>query len=326
MQVLHSLAELAGNPTPSVVTIGNFDGVHCGHRKVIAAVNARARERGARSVVVTFDPHPAHVLAPAEGEKLKLLTPLPRKLELLAATGIDLALVLPFTLELSRWTAEDFARQVLCDTLRAVEIHEGETFRFGHNAGADIAGLTALGERLCFRVHAYEPLVLRGAPVSSSRIRALLTTGNVSTARALLGRPFSVISTPASGRGYGTLYTVPTVNLAPYPELLPAHGVYMTTLRIGEGPHARTFRGVTNGGYRPTFGADSFAVETHLLDFEPLQLDESTPLELTFLKRIRDERRFPSPEALREQIGRDVLHAQRFFALSDAIQIKPQTG
>ena len=322
MQILHSLAEL-DSAVPSVVTIGNFDGVHCGHRTVIAQVNARARELGARSVAVTFDPHPAHVLAAPGSERLRLLTPTPEKLDLLAATGLDLALVLPFTPELSRWSAEDFARQVLRDGISALEIHEGETFRFGHNAAAGIEGLTALGQRLGFAVRAYHPLVMRGAPVSSSRLRQLIAAGDVSAARTLLGRPFAVRSTPASGRGYGTLYTVPTVNLAPYPELLPAHGVYITTLRVGSGPNARTFRGVTNSGNRPTFGADSFAVETHLLDFEPIALDETTPLELTFLKRIREERRFSSPEALREQIGRDVKYAQRYFALCKVFNLKP---
>ncbi len=328
MQVLHSLselAELAGNTIPSVVTIGNFDGVHCGHRKVIAEVNARARELGARSVVVTFDPHPAHVLAPPDAPRLKLLTPTQQKLELLAATGLDLALVLPFTPEFSRWTAEEFAQRVLCDALRTKEIHEGETFQFGHKASAGIASLTTLGERLGFHVRAYQPFVQRGAPISSSRIRSLLSMGDVSTARALLGRPFSVESTPASGRGYGTLYTVPTINLAPYPELLPAHGVYITTLRVGAGPDARIFRGVTNSGNRPTFGADSFAVETHLLNFEPIALSDTTPLELTFLKRVREERRFPSPEALREQIGRDVRQTQRFFALANATHVQHTT-
>ncbi len=321
MRILRSIAELAADTTPSVVTIGNFDGVHCGHRKVIASVKARARELGARSVAVTFDPHPAHLLGPSEGApgRLKLLTPAPQKLDLVAATGLDLALVLPFTQELSRWSAEDFARHILCDALHAREIHEGETFRFGHKAEADITGLTALGERLCFRVRAYEPMGLRGAPVSSSRIRSLIAAGQVSVARALLGRPFSVVSTPASGRGYGTLYTVPTINLAPYPELLPANGVYITTLRVGEGKSARIFQGVTNCGNRPTFGVDSFAVETHLLDFEPVALTERTPLELTFLRHLREERRFPSSEALREQIRQDVRRAQRYFALAGAV-------
>ena len=319
MQIVRSLLELNSFPSPSVVTIGNFDGVHCGHRMVIASVIARAREIGARATIVTFDPHPAHVLH--DGPRLPLITPLPEKLELLAKTGIDLALVLPFTDDLRQWTALQFAEHVLSDSLHAVEVHEGETFRFGHRAEAGIDGLSQIGRKLGFLVRAYEPYILRGAAVSSSRIRTLVATGALSQARTLLGRSFSVRSTPASGRGYGTRYTVPTINLAPYGELLPAHGVYITTLRVGTGEHTRTFRGVTNAGNRPTFGADSFAVETHLLDFEPIALDETTSLELTFLRRLRGEQRFPTPEALRAQIGLDVRRAQRYFALSDTLRV-----
>ena len=320
MQIARSLTEVGPEITPSVVTIGNFDGVHCGHQAIIAAVNSRARALDARSVVVTFDPHPSHLLE--SKPRTALLTPLSRKLELLAATGVDLALVLPFNEDLRILTARQFAERVLCNGLRTLEIHEGENFRFGHGAEAGIDGLTRLGEELCFRVEAYEPVLRRGAPVSSSRIRQLIAAGNVRAARALLGRPFDVDSTPASGRGYGSRYAVPTVNLAAYPELLPAHGVYITTLRIGEGSVARTFRGVTNAGNRPTFGADSYAVETHLFNFEPLELTPETPIRLTFLDRLRGEQRFPTPEALRTQIGKDVQRAQRYFRLCDAFQIQ----
>ncbi|MGI4830934.1 MAG: riboflavin biosynthesis protein RibF [Janthinobacterium lividum] len=317
MQVARSLAELGNPQQPSVVTIGNFDGVHCGHQTVIAAVKERARELQARSVVVTFDPHPAHVLR--TGQRTALITPLPQKLELLAATGVDLTLVLPFTEELRQWTARQFAQWVLCDALRTTEIHEGETFRFGHKAEADVQGLTRLGQELCFTVRTYEPVVCRGAAISSSRIRALVAAGEVGQARTLLGRSFAVESLPASGRGFGTRYAVPTINLAAYPELLPGNGVYVTTLAVGLGSQARHFRGVTNAGNRPTFGADSFAVETHLFQFEPIELTAETRLRLTFLQRLRGEQRFPSPEALKTQIGVDIGRAQRYFRLYDAL-------
>jgi riboflavin kinase/FMN adenylyltransferase len=319
MQIARSLAEL-GSPTPSVVTIGNFDGVHCGHRMVIDSVLERARGLNATAIAVTFDPHPAHVLHTAS--RLPLITPLEEKLRLLADAGLDQVLVLPFTDELRHWTARHFAERVLRDALRAVEVHEGETFRFGYQAEADIAGLSDLGRELGFGVRAYVPCIARGAAISSSRIRALIAAGRLHEARALLGRSFSIHSTPAPGRGYGTRHAVPTINLAPYAELLPAHGVYITTLRIGA---ERVFRGVTNVGNRPTFGADSFAVESHLLDFEPIELSETTPLELAFLRRLRAERRFESTEALRDQIRIDVQQAQRFFALSDALKVRPSS-
>jgi len=317
MQIARSLTELDFSGR-SVVTIGNFDGVHCGHRMVIAAVLERARALNASAIAVTFDPHPAHVLHTAS--RLPLITPLDEKLRLLAETGLDQVLVLPFTDELRHWTARHFAERVLRDALHAVEVHEGETFRFGYQAETDIAGLSELGRELGFGVKAYVPCIARGAAISSSRIRALIAAGNLHEARALLGRSFAVRSTPASGRGYGTRYAVPTINLAPYPELLPAHGVYVTTLRIGDD---RVFRGVTNVGNRPTFGADSFAVESHLLEFEPVDLSETTALELTFVRRLRAERRFESTEALRDQIQRDVQRALRFFALSDALKVRP---
>jgi riboflavin kinase/FMN adenylyltransferase len=309
MQVYRSLSELPATFGPSVATIGNFDGVHRGHQWVIGEVIARARTLKARSLAITFDPHPAHVLRPETGQPL--ITPLAQKLDLLASTGIDAVLVLPFTQELSRTSARSFAEEVLKRRLNILELHEGENFRFGYRAEAGVESLDALGRELGFRVSIYSPRMLRGHAVSSSRIRQLIAAGDVSHARALLGRPFTITGTPASGRGYGTRYTVPTINLAPYPELIPAIGVYITELTVA-GEH---FDSVTNVGNRPTFGEDSFTIESHLLNFHPIDLTEQTPLKLAFLKRLRDEIRWPSPEALREQIGRDVRHAARYFHL-----------
>ena len=327
MRIYRQLADLPPAAAPVVATIGNFDGVHLGHQSVIAEVNARARFLGGASLAITFDPHPARLLRPET--HLPLITPLPRKLELLAATGIDATLVLPFTEALALTSARDFATTILRNALHVTEVHEGESFRFGHNAEAGAEGLAALGHALNFRVTTYAPESLRGAPISSSRIRALIAAGRISHARALPGRPFSIDSTPAPGRGYGARYAVPTINLAPYPDLLPAHGVYVTTLTINPSNNAgaprldsetwemppQTFPAVTNIGVRPTFGADSFAVESHLLDFHPIPLDERTPLRLTFLRRLRDEQRFPTPEALRAQIALDIARARRLFSL-----------
>jgi len=316
LNIYRQLADVPTPRTPIVATIGNFDGVHLGHQGVIAEVLSHTRFLGGRSLAITFDPHPARVLRPAH--PTPLITPLPRKLELLAATGLDATLVLPFTDELRHMHPRDFVANILVDTLHVTEVHEGENFRFGYHAEAGITGptgLEALGREYGFRVTIYAPRILRGAPVSSSRIRPLLAAGRVSQARALLGRPFSIDSTPAPGRGYGRTYAVPTINLAPYPELLPAHGVYITTLTIGDGPDAETFDAVTNVGNRPTFGIDSFAVESHLLNFHPLDLIEQTALRLTFLRRLRAERAFPTTQALRDQIALDVARARRYFAL-----------
>jgi riboflavin kinase / FMN adenylyltransferase len=317
MRIYRQLDELPAAHGPVVATIGNFDGVHLGHQGVIAEVIERARFLGGMSLAITFDPHPARVLRPEQPHLL--ITPLARKLELLSATSIDACLVLPFTDELCHTSARDFATNVLLNAIHATEVHEGENFRFGYHAEAGIEGLEALGRELGFGVIVYAPRSVRGASVSSSRIRKLIGAGDVSHARALLGRPFSIDSTPAVGRGYGSRYAVPTINLAPYAELLPANGVYITTLAIGTGADTETFEAVTNVGNRPTFGADSFAVESHLLNFHPIALAKDTPLRLTFLRRLRAELRFPSTEALRDQIGRDVTQARRYFALCHSI-------
>ena len=323
MKVLRSLEELRAESThrPVVATIGNFDGVHRGHRWVIEEVIARARTLNATSLVLTFDPHPARHLRPET--PCPLITPVAQKLDLLASTGVDRTLVLPFTSELSSMSARSFAQDILVEALGAIEVHEGENFRFGYNAEAGVEGLEQLGQELGFTVRVYAPQTLRGGQVSSSRIRSLIAAGALDQTRALLGRPFAVHSTPASGRGFGTRYTVPTINLAPYPELLPANGVYVTTLTVGSGSDAETFKAVTNVGNRPTFGEDSFTVESYLLDFHPIELTESTPLKLAFHKRLREEKRWPNPEALKAQIGLDVRRAQRFFSLAAALAPEP---
>lgn len=318
MHIYRELADVPASFGPSVATIGNFDGVHRGHQWVISEVVERARELGITSVAITFDPHPARVIRPESRQPL--ITPLAEKIRLLAATGIDALVVLPFTEELARNTAREFAANILRDKLRVQELHEGENFRFGYQAEAGVNSLAALGRELGFTVRVYTPRNLRHHAISSTTIRKLIAEGSVSEARALLGRPVSITGTPASGRGYGTRYAVPTINLAAYDELLPANGVYVTTLTVGDGPTAETFEAVTNVGIRPTFGADTLTVESHLLNFHPIELTEQMPLALTFLKRLRPEIHWPSVEALREQIGRDAQKARRYFELCRALR------
>lgn len=313
MQVFRALDQVPADFGSTVIAIGNFDGVHCGHRWIIEHARNRARELGAKCIAVTFDPHPVRVLRPESAPRL--ITSMPERLRLLAETGLDAAIVLPFTKEFSHMPAESFARDVLNQSLRAVEVHEGDTFRFGYQAQAGITELIELGKQYGFTVVTHHMRTVRGLPVSSSQIRQRIAAGDMTAARALLGRPFSILSTPARGRGIGSEQTVPTINLAPYTELLPANGVYVTRMTIGDGPDAATFDAVSNAGVRPTFGEASFAVESYLLNFRPIALTESTPLELTFLKRIRPEKRFPTPGALKAQILQDAAYAMRYFHL-----------
>ena len=309
MQVFRSLDEVPAQLGPTVVSVGNFDGVHLAHHAVVQHMVERAHAIAGKAVAVTFEPHPLRILRPDSAAKL--LTPLSIKLQLLEKTGVDAVLVLPFTRDLSLMSAHDFARIVLANTLHAREVHEGYNFHFGHKAQGNVNTLDDFGKEMGFGVKIYDEQLLRGHHVSSSEIRKLIAEGKVGKARALLGRPFSIVANPGRGRGYGHKYTVPTVNLARYDELVPGNGVYITRILI----NGECFDSVTNVGVRPTFGPDSFAIESHLLNFHPIELLAQTEVELFFLKRLRDERKFESVEALREQIAKDVHRARRYFRL-----------
>lgn len=310
MRIFRALEDVPADFGPSLVSLGNFDGVHCAHRQVLKEMIARARESGRKSIAITFNPHPVQVLRPEVAPKL--ITPQAQKEAFLAQTGLDALLVIPFTREFSMISSEDFARNVLAARLHAKVVYEGENFRFGHGGKGDISSLAEFGHALGFEVKVYPIITLRREPISSSRIRELIAAGKISRANRLLGRAFSVVSTPAVGRGYGHKYTVPTINLDSYESLIPANGVYITRTRAGN----HLFNSVTNVGTRPTFGDGLFAIETHLLDFQPLELTPETEVEVSFLSRRREEIRFPSVEALKEQIGKDVKRAQRYFQLS----------
>src|SRR5437667_308183 len=309
MHTFRKLDDVPSDFGPTLVSVGNFDGVHRAHANVLREIVARARSAGDKAVAVTFEPHPGRILRPESG--MKLLTPTAEKLRLLAGTGVDAVLLLPFGRDLSLLTPRQFAERILKKKLHAREVHEGYNFRFGHKASGDMNMLADFGREMGFEVKLYPEMTLRGETVSSSHIRKLISEGRVSRARHLLARPFCILSTPGRGRGYGSKYTVPTINLARYEELVPKDGVYISCTRVG----TETFESVTNVGNRPTFGADSFAVESHLLNFHPIELTPETEVEISFLDRLRDEIKFPSVEALREQIARDLRTARRYFRL-----------
>jgi riboflavin kinase/FMN adenylyltransferase len=260
-------------------------------------------------VAITFDPHPEQFLNPSAAPRL--LSPIDERLRLLALTGIDAVVVLPFDAELASLHAREFVQSILVNALAVRRLHEGGNFRFGHRAEAGVAELIAFGAEFGFAVHVHAPVRVRNLEVSSSSIRERVAAGDMTRARWMLGRPFEIRSTQARGRGIGTRLLVPTVNLAAYDGQLPAFGVYVTRLTVA----GRNFQAVTNVGNRPTFGAASFAVESYILNFEPIELDDQTPLELEFLHRLRGEREWPSPEALKAQIFKDVAKAKRYFRL-----------
>jgi len=309
MRIFRSLEEVPADFGPTIVSVGNFDGIHFGHQRVLQEIVQRAQQSNSKAMAVTFEPHPFRILRPDVTPRL--ITPLPKKEALLAQTGIDALLEIPFTRDFSMTTPEDFARNILAGKLHAKEVHEGDNFHFGHGAQGTTASLKELGRQFGFDVHAYPVMLVRGIPASSSQIRALLIAGKVSMARRLLGRIFSITGAPGRGRGYGHKYTVPTINLSRYDDLIPGNGVYLTRTRVD----SDTFNSVTNVGLRPTFGDESFAIETHLLDFHPLDITAQTEVEISFLKWLRPEIKFPSIEDLKAQIGKDVRRAQRYFAL-----------
>lgn len=309
MLIFHKLDDVPADFGPSLVSVGNFDGVHRAHARVLNEIVRRARESGAKAIAVTFEPHPARILRP--DSDMKLLTPSPEKMRLLETTGVDAVLLLPFGRDLSLMTPRQFAERILKKKLRAREVHEGYNFRFGHKAAGDVNLLAQLGQEMGFEVKVYDEEKVRGETVSSSQIRKLVAEGRVSRARHLLARPFGILGNPGRGRGLGSKYTVPTINLARYEELVPKDGVYITCTRVGD----ERFESVTNIGNRPTFGADSFAIETHLLNFHPIELAPESEVEICFLNRLRDEIKFPSVDMLREQIARDVKKARRYFHL-----------
>jgi len=305
MKIYRSLEQIAQPGSRTVVTIGNFDGIHLAHQVLLRRVRERAQERNASSVAVTFDPHPARILAPHKAPRL--LTPLPVKEELLEKSGVDRLLILPFTEEFSRWSPERFVEQVLVKTLEAQHVVVGDNFRFGHRQAGTSAVLRNLGQEWSFQIEVISRICFRKTTVSSSEIRRLLEQGKVSLANRLLGRPFSVRNRIEPGLGIGSSQTVPTLNLAAYDGMLPTVGVYVTWAKL----NGRLLRSVTNVGHRPTFGERELGVETHLL--EPWAGPPPETLEVRFLYRLRDERKFDSPEQLKAQILRDVQRAETYF-------------
>lgn len=287
-----------------VVAIGNFDGVHLGHQALVRAAVADARACGGAAVVLTFDPHPVRVLAPERAPRT--LFTLGQRAEILAALGVDAVAVLGFDASVAALPPEQFARDVLVGKLGARVVVVGERFRFGRARAGDAAHLASLGGELGFRVHTVPAVVLDGLPVSSSRIRKALARGDVDDAARLLGRVFFIDGRVVRGDGRGRSLGVPTANLEVQGETLPAAGVYAGRARAGT-PGA-DWPCVVNLGERPTFGGGTATVEAHLLGF--LGDLYGAELRLSFVRRLRDERRFAGEQELVAQIRRDIEAAR----------------
>lgn len=302
--VVHGLQEL--DHAPSVVTIGNFDGVHRGHQILLRRTVHLASELAARSVAVTFDPHPA-VLLRAEAAPPRLQT-LADRVTALAAADLDAVLVLPFTRELASSTPAEFVAEVLAGPLAAVRVVVGTNFRFGHKAAGDVVVLAEGGEQHGYEVEAVTLLELDGEPISSSAIRDRLGDGDVAWTTRALGRPHEVVGEVVAGEGRGRTIGVPTANVEPAGGLLvPANGVYAGHARLGE----RSWPCVTNVGTRPTFDGRDVTVEAHLLDVEEELYGQR--LAVSFEHRLRGEQKFDGPDELVAQIRRDLVAARELL-------------
>ncbi len=292
-------------PAP-VLTIGNFDGVHLGHRAIFRTLCQRARQIGGTSIILTFDPHPLKILAP---ERCPLLiTPTPKKLALMQACNLDLVVCLPFNRQLANLTPVAFVEEILLGTIGMQEIYVGYDFAFGKGRSGTIALLQELGSRAGFRVHIIEPIAVEERVVSSSSIREWILQGDVDEAALLLGRLYSIAGTVVEGYRKGRELGFPTANVRSTYEVIPGRGVYAVMADW----HGRRYEGVANIGFNPTFGRTELSIEIHLFDFAEQLYGET--VEVSFVQKIRDERAFASVEELVKQIRHDVETAHALLA------------
>jgi riboflavin kinase/FMN adenylyltransferase len=295
-------------PLPrSVVTVGKFDGVHRGHQALLRATVEGAREHAATAVALTFDRAPVELLRP--GTEVRFLTTLPQRLALIEALGLDAAVVIRLTSDFLRLTPEEFIRAVLVGRLGTVAIAASESFRFGREAAGTVETLQSAGAELGFSVQVVPPVLFGAERISSSRVVTAIQTGDVTAASEMLGRPYSVTGEVVPGARLGRSLGYPTANIATHPlQHLPADGVYVVTAERG----ADLLPGVANLGVRPTVGGTARILEAHLFDFDGDLY--GTRIGLRFLARLRDQVRFPSLDALKAQIARDVDHARALLA------------
>lgn len=304
------IAHYPDDPPPRwhnpVLALGNFDGLHRGHAKIVDRVRRRAGERAGTPAAMTFDPHPPRVVRPDKAPPLLMTTE--QRVDALARAGMQGIALVRFTHDMSLWDPETFVRTVLVEWLHVVEVWVGANFLFGHNREGTFTVLRSLGTRYGFRAEKIDPVRYKDFIVSSTRIRRLIAEGRVDEAGVLLGHHYFIDGTVVRGAGRGHEIGFPTANLESANELLPPAGVYATTATIDEIAHPS----ITNVGLRPTFGdVDRLQIETHLLDREGELYDHH--IRLSFVQRLRDERRFPDVDALRGQIEADCRAARRLF-------------
>jgi riboflavin kinase/FMN adenylyltransferase len=303
MQIVHKLKEFKNIPSPSAVAIGNFDGIHLGHQKILEALVTQAKKNKLKPICLTFDPHTANVIHTG---RIKLIQTLDQKLEKINQFRIHTTMVLGFDKDLAALTSLQFIQNIVLKALNAKEIIIGENFRFGKNRGGDISSLKSMASDLNFSVHAVPSVTLDDVIVSSSLIRNLISEGKVQESQTYLGRAYEIEGTVIKGESRGASLGFPTANLLTANEILPS-GVFITSNTL----EGEDYISITNIGIRPTYHEDKLNIESHIIglnqDFYGKQLT------IRFLKKIRDEMRFASPEELAAQIHKDLQYTKSQF-------------
>lgn len=304
MKVFRDLKSIKNTIRASVATVGVFDGVHIGHKKIIKEVVRRSKILNLKSVVLTFDPHPLKVLNP--GARVPSLVSLQHRRNLIEELGVDYLVILKFTKAFSRLSPERFVKNILINKLSSKEIYVGENFYFGKGAKAGIDGLRSLSGEFGFKVKVFRPIKTEANIISSTLIRRLIVNGNITKASIFLGRPLSILGTVVMGSSRGRIMGYPTANIDPHHEAIPPSGVYAVRVKRKD----KILKGVLNIGVRPTFFKDKGldgprepTIEVHIFDFNERLYGEE--IEIVFVKKLRDERRFKDRQDLILQIRRD---------------------
>ena len=310
MLLITDLNNLSAKISNSIITLGNFDGLHLGHQELIRMIIGRAKETGAVSIVVTFRPHPLKILAPEKCPPL--ISIYEEKIRLFEELGIDVLVKIPFTLDFAAMPPEDFVKNILCGKLGAKEILVGANYRFGKGRQGNVQTLREFGKKYGFSVNEVEQVSLMGEVISSTKIRDLLKNGEVEHASRLLGRNYAISGIVVKGDGRGRALGFPTANIAPKHAIIPADGVYAVRLFVRD----RSYEGIANIGSRPTFNKQGLTIEVNVFNFDEDIYGED--ISLYFIKRIREEKKFESVDALIQQINADIQEAKTALAMQPA--------
>jgi len=306
MKVIKNIADITQELQGSIITIGNFDGIHLGHQKIFKRVVAESRQQVRKPVVITFDPHPKKVIHP-ERRPFFILAPVEEKLSLIAAAGIDTTILIPFSPEFSQTTAEEFVNDILWNRLQTKKIIIGYDYKFGKDKGGNANLLRNYGAKLGFEVEEIAAIKLGDTIVSSTNIRLSILAGDVGMAAKMLGRPYNVRGIVSRGYRRGTEIGYPTANIESE-KVIPAIGVYAIVAEFD----GKRYQGVINIGYCPTFGNEEITAEVHLLDFQGDIYGRE--MEVFFIDRLRDELKLESSEQLVKQIKKDIQQARTILA------------